>query len=148
MLSATLSVGFFPVGNATQTTFTYYNPSNPSNNFIFRSNNTVIVASLAGVNENFTSLEVLNDITLNNSQNNFTSLWIQNPVQNNIQINAQNTLENADIRITDMLAKTIYKTNKVTVNGVYEIPISLNKGIYFITISNENGSITKKIIKN
>jgi hypothetical protein len=47
-----------------------------------------------------------------------------------------------------MLGKTIYTVNHQNINGTLEIPVSLTKGIYLININTENGSITKKIIKN
>ena len=76
------------------------------------------------------------------------SVWIKNPVQNTIEINSTNAIENANISITDMLGKSIYQLQNQTVSGTFEIPVSLTKGIYLITISNNNGSITKKVIKS
>lgn len=148
VLSVTLYVSIFPVGTASQTTYAYYNPNDATNNFIFRSVNTVVVASAAGINENITSLEVVNSATLGNANNTLKSVWVQNPVQNNIEINTSDAIENANIRITDMLGKTIYHAGNQTLSGTVELPASLNKGIYLLTISNEDGSITKKLIKN
>jgi hypothetical protein len=76
------------------------------------------------------------------------SVWIQNPVQNSININSSNTIDNATIFVTDMLGKTIYQAKNESINGTLEIPISLTKGIYLITIENEKGSVTKKIVKS
>ena len=75
------------------------------------------------------------------------SLWIQNPIANTIQINSSNTIENVNITITDISGKTIFSILNQTINGSLELPISISKGMYLITIQNENGSITKKIIK-
>ena len=76
------------------------------------------------------------------------TLWVKNPVENSIEINTSYTINNADISITDMLGKNIYQTKNQTISGTYEIPLALTKGVYLVTIGNENGSITKKIVKN
>lgn len=148
VLSVTLYVSIFPVGTASQTSYAYYDPNDPTNNFKFRSVNTVVVASAAGINENVTTLEVANSATLGNSQNTLQSVWIKNPIQNTIEINSMETIENATIKITDMLGKTIYEIKSQTINSVLEIPVSLTRGMYLISIGTENGSVTKKIIRS
>ena len=148
VLSVTLYVSIFPVGTASQTTYAYYDPNDSTNNFKFRSVNTVVVASAAGINENITSLEVANSATLGSAHNTLQSFWVQNPVQNGIEINASDSIDNASIRITDMLGKTIYHAKNQNITGTFEIPVSLTKGIYLLTVGNENGSITKKLVKN
>lgn len=148
VLSVTLYVSIFPVGTASQTTYAYYNPGDATNNFVFRSVNTVVQAAAAGINQDVTSLEVANSATLGNINNTLKSVWVENPVQDNIEINTYDSIENADIRITDLMGKTIYQANNQTVSGTFEIPVSLTKGIYLLTIGNENGRITKKIVKN
>ena len=148
VLSVTLYLSIFPVGTASQTTYAYYEPNDITNNFKFRSLNTVVVASAAGINQNDTTMEIGTMPVLANTHNTLQSVWIQNPVQNTIEINSSSTIENAAIYLTDMLGKTIYQTKNETINGTLEIPISLTKGIYLIKIGNQNGDITKKIIKS
>ncbi len=148
VLSVTLYVSIFPVGTASQTTYAYYDPNDVTNNYKFRSVNTVIVASAAGINENNTTYEIGSIPTLAVADNVLPTAWIQNPVQNIIQINTAAIIENADIVVTDLLGKTIYQIDNQTLSGTFEMPVSLTKGIYLITISTENGSITKKIIKS
>ncbi|WP_264519690.1 T9SS type A sorting domain-containing protein [Flavobacterium sp. N1994] len=148
VLSVTLYLSIFPVGTASQTTYAYYETNDSTNNFKFRSLNTVVVSSAAGINQNDTTYEIGTMPVLGNTYNTLQSVWIQNPVQNTIEINSGNPIENANISITDMLGKTIYQSKNETINGTLDIPISLTKGIYLITIGNENGSITKKIIKS
>ncbi|WP_293871049.1 T9SS type A sorting domain-containing protein [Flavobacterium sp.] len=148
VLSVTLYLSIFPVGTASQTTYTYYDPSDATNNFKFRSLNTVVVASAAGINQNNTTYEIGFVPLLSNTNIALQSLWIQNPVSNAIEINSSSAIDNATIVITDLLGKTIYQTINNTIIGSFEIPISLNKGIYLITINNENGTITKKIVKS
>lgn len=147
VLSVTLYLSIFPVGTASQTTYAYYDPTDLMNNFKFRSLNTVVVASAAGINENNTTIEIGVPM-LGIANHNLQTVWIQNPVQNTIEINTSETIENVNISITDMLGKTIYQAKNETINGIFQIPVSLNKGIYLVTIGNENGSITKKVVKN
>jgi hypothetical protein len=148
VLSVTLYLSIFPVGTASQTTYAYYEPNDPTNNFKFRSLNTIVQSSVAGINQNDTTYEIGNTPPLGNHVNSFESVWIQNPVQNTLAIYTSNTIEDASITITDMLGKTIYQTKNEMINVVFEVPVLLTKGIYLITIGNKSGSITKKLVKN
>jgi hypothetical protein len=148
VLSVTLYVSIFPVGTASQTTYAYYDPTDSSNNYKFRSVNTVIVASAAGINENNTTYEIGNLPTLGIASDGLQSVWVQNPVHGTIEINSPVTIENADISVTDILGKTIYQIKNASLNGTLEIPLSLTKGMYLVTIENEGGKTTKKIVKN
>ena len=148
VLSVTLYLSIFPIGTASQTTYAYYDPSDSTNNFKFRTLNTVVVASSAGINQNNTTMEIGNIPILAITNHDFQSVWVQNPVENTININTTSVIDNATISITDMLGKTIYQAKNETINGTFEIPVSLTKGIYLITIVSEKGSVTKKIVKN
>lgn len=147
-LSVTLYIGIFPVGTASQTTYAYYERNDPTNNFKFRSLNTVVVASAAGINQNDTTYEIGTMPVLANTDFALQSVWIKNPVQNTIEINSSNAIENATITVTDMLGKSIGQLQNQTISGTFEIPLSLTRGIYLITIRNTYGSITKKIVKS
>lgn len=115
-----------------------------------------VASSIPTVNENHVTLnqnnvafaisEILNG-ELATNEIAFESLWIKNPATNSIEINTYYTIEKADIKVSDILGKTIYETKNNTLNGSFEIPLSLNKGLYLVTISSEKGSITKKILK-
>jgi len=101
------------VGTASQTTYAYYEANDSTNNFKFRSLNTVVVSSAAGINQNDTTYEIGTMPVLANTNIALQTLWIQNPAHNSIQINTTNSIDHADISVTDMLGKTIYqaKTN-------------------------------------
>jgi hypothetical protein len=148
VLAVTLYVSIFPVGTASQTTYTYYDPLDTGNNFKFRSLNTIVQAAAAGIDQNDTTYEIGIPPILSIATNPFQTVWIQNPVQNSIEINTSEPIENANISVTDMLGKTIYQAKNQNINGVFEIPVSLTKGIYLVIIGNENGSIAKKIVKS
>lgn len=147
VLNVTLYVSIFPVGTASQTTYAYYDPTDMTNNFIFRSINTVVFSSAAGIDQNDTTYEV-GAPALSNTSLALQTIWIQNPVENAIKINITNPIENAKISVTDILGKTIYQSKNQSIDGTLELPVSLNKGIYLVTIDTEDGSITRKIIKN
>jgi hypothetical protein len=116
-----------------------------------------VASSIPTVNENHVTLNsnnvtfALNEIisgALSTNDQVLTSLWIKNPADKTIEINSDYSIENAAITVTDMLGKIIYSVKHQNINGTLEIPVSLTKGIYLININTENGSITKKIIKN
>jgi hypothetical protein len=146
VLSVTLYLSIFPIGTATQTTYAYYENNDPTSNFKFRSINTVVSAT--GINQNDTTYDIGTMPIMENVHHMLESVWIQNPIEKTITINSSSAAEKLTINLTDMLGKTIYQTKNETINGTLEIPISINKGMYFITIGNENGTITKKLIKN
>jgi hypothetical protein len=125
---------------------------------ITSSTTTPFAASLIPtVNENHVTLNAnnvafaLNEIlngTLTTVNPVFETLWIKNPVSNTIEINTSYAIDNASVSISDMLGKTIYQSKNNNINGTFEIPVSLTKGVYLITIGNESGNVTKKIVKN
>ncbi|WP_291132742.1 T9SS type A sorting domain-containing protein [Flavobacterium sp. UBA7682] len=116
-----------------------------------------VASSIPTVNENHVTLnqnnvtfalnEIINGVLSTNNPA-LETLWVKNPLADNIEINTSYTIENANITVTDMLGKSIYTTKNQTINGTLEIPVTLTKGVYLITIGNEKGSITKKIVKN
>lgn len=149
VLNLSLNYSFFTnIGTVTQTSYSYYDNTLGTNDPIFRSSTTVAVVSLLSINQTDITLEKYIAPPLNNENFDFASLWINNPINNTIQINTANAIENAAISVTDMLGKTIFSSTNQTINGTLEIPISLSNGMYLITIKNEKGSSTKKIIKD
>lgn len=98
-------------------------------------------------NVTFALNEILNPVLNTNQNLALNSVWIKNPIENSVQINSNYTIENASISITDILGKNVFNANNQTINGTLEIPVSLSNGVFLITIKNEKGSITKKIVK-
>jgi len=127
---------YSPVTGTSNTPFAAYSiPTVNENHVTLNSNNVTFALN-----------EILNSpLALSNPD--LETLWIKNPVENSIEINTSYSIDKANIVITDMLGKTIYQSKNNTINGTLEIPISLTKGIYLITIGNDNGTITKKIVK-
>ena len=75
------------------------------------------------------------------------SIWIKNPIKNSLEINTNYAIQNASIKVTDMLGKELFSTTNVSINGSLEIPVFLSNGVYLVTISNDGDSVTKKIVK-
>jgi hypothetical protein len=103
--------------------------------------------TLTDTNVAFALSEIFNPALTTNESEALNSIWVKNPIENSVQINSNYEIENASISIKDVLGKTIFNVNNQTINGRLEIPVSLSKGVYLISIKNKNGSITKKIIK-
>ena len=103
--------------------------------------------TLTATNVAFALNEILNPVLTTNQNIALNSIWIKNPVENSIQINSNYAIENADITVTDIVGKTILNSNNQTINGTLEIPVSLSKGVYLITIKTGKESIIKKVIK-
>lgn len=149
VLNLSLNYSIFNnVGTVTQTTYSYFDNNLGDNNPIFRSIKTDAVVSLLSVNESNTTLERFTTVLLDNNKNKLENISIQNPISDYITIYSPQNIDNANIKVTDLLGKIIYSSENNNINGPFEVPISLTKGIYLINISNEKGNITKKIIKN
>ena len=136
------------VGTINQTSYSYYDSILGTTNPIFRSTTSVSVFPLASINQTDISLEKFDSIILSTTKNVFASIWIKNPIENSIEINSQYPIDNATIIVTDILGKIIYQTKNISIQGVFEIPILLTNGVFLVSISNDNGSVSKKIVKN
>jgi pimeloyl-ACP methyl ester carboxylesterase len=116
-----------------------------------------VASSIPTVNENHVTLNpqnltfILNEILntqLSNPENSFlNSIWIKNPISNSIEINSSYLIENASIKISDVLGKTILELNNQSINNTLEVPVSISNGIYFVEIKTEKGLVIKKLIK-
>jgi pimeloyl-ACP methyl ester carboxylesterase len=116
-----------------------------------------VASSIPTINENHITFNAqnvafaLNEIVnppLSISNAELESIWVQNPVENVIEINANYSLENVSVLLTDMLGKNIYQSNNQTIHGSLSIPIDVSKGIYLLTIDNGKQRVTKKLVKN
>jgi hypothetical protein len=128
-----------------------YAPINSSSTTPFAASSIPTVnenhVTLTPTNVTFALNEILNPVLSSNQNQSMNSIWIKNPIANAIEINSSYSIENASIIITDLLGKTILKLEEQNINGSIEIPITLSKGVYLVTIKNENETITKKLIK-
>ncbi len=119
------------------------------------SNTPFLAQSVPLVNENHVTLNAQNTSFAWNEILNtplavdhfmFSNLFIKNPTQNTIEIKSSETITDATVTLVDVMGKTmLYKSNQ-TIDANYQIPISISKGIYFISIKNAAGSTTRKLI--
>ena len=101
---------------------------NVSDQFSIEVDNVSVVVGTAGVNN-----ELLNSIKVYPTQ-----------VVNTLNINSENTIKN--VQIFDLTGKTIKNINAD--NNILEIDLSdLSSGYFFVKITTEVGSISKKILK-
>ena len=116
-----------------------------------------VASSIPTVNENHVTFNAqnvvfaLNEIlnpplsTMDNSVLN--GVWVKNPIQNNLEIYTSYNLENATVKVTGVLGKTIATFDNLSINQRIELPVTLQSGMYMVTIKTDNGIITKKVIK-
>jgi pimeloyl-ACP methyl ester carboxylesterase len=102
--------------------------------------------TLTQENTLFAVNEILNNVFSVQEQA-FADIAVQNPISNSI--NLTSSIINNDVRIslTDISGKTIMDLDHQTIEGFYQLPVNLTQGMYFLTLSNETGKITKKLIR-
>lgn len=84
-----------------------------------------------------------NDVDMNN----IVSVY-PNPVSDNLNIQTNEKLNNAEVKIFNQMGQIVYGNKFDAVSGVQNIDLkSYPAGIYMVYIKSEKGTITKKIIK-
>jgi pimeloyl-ACP methyl ester carboxylesterase len=125
-----------PVTGSSNTAFdAYYAPTANENH-----------VTLTPANMAFALNEILNPLAV--AHHAFSGLQIENPVGHTLNLYTSNPIANVDITITDISGKRVFTKGNVTIEGSYQIPVSLTSGMYFLNIRNGEGSITKKLMKN
>lgn len=95
------------------------------------------------------ALEEIIPSTLNvNNYENENFKLSKNPVKNTLTFSNNNTLENAQITITDITGKQVINIDNFSIQPNADIPVNLNNGMYIIQIKNNDGFqyITKFIV--
>jgi hypothetical protein len=143
---------FIPTNSALSIT----NTSNWYQPVAISSNTPFLAQSVPSVNENHVTLDAqntafaLNEILnppLSVEHTIFSDMFIKNPIQNTIEISSAAPITDATVTLVDVLGKTMTSKSNQTIDGNYQIPIAISKGIYFLTIKNASGSVTRKLIK-
>jgi hypothetical protein len=121
---------------------TFYNYVNPNPAYVkyfvgFTAPACNLAKSSSLVKSNY--VQKMTGIEENVEINNLVSVY-PNPATDNLQI--QTTLQIKEIAITDITGRTIYTTIAKTINCS-----SFAKGVYFITLTTENGKAVKKFVK-
>ncbi len=151
-----LKIGYFNFipaisGMAVSNTNNYYSNINSSSTTPFAA------YSIPTVNENHVTFNPENvqfaldeiyadDGTLATQQNPIQQLVIENPVKQVLKIKSNYILRNADVTLSDMSGKRVFNKTFKTISGNLEIPMSVTKGIYILTISSGKEKITKKVM--
>lgn len=151
-----LKIGYFNFipaisGMAVSNTNNYYSNINSSSTTPFAA------YSIPTVNENHVTFNPENvqfaldeiyadDGTLATQQNPIQQLVIENPVKQVLKIKSNYILRNADVTLSDMSGKRVFNKTFKTISGNLEIPMSVSKGIYILTISSGKEKITKKVM--
>jgi pimeloyl-ACP methyl ester carboxylesterase len=102
---------------------------------------------LTPANVAFTLNELINPNVLSNQNFGFSGLFIKNPIGNEIEVTSSISINNATISLIDMTGKVIISKENQTIDSNYKIPVSISKGIYLLTIINEEGNRTEKVIR-
>ena len=87
----------------------------------------------------------------NNNPSSLPSEWIVNiypiPANNELFISTNNRIEEIKVVITDVNSRIVGIYELTTNNSVGNIKLDMNSGIYFVTLSNNNGEkVTKKLV--
>jgi pimeloyl-ACP methyl ester carboxylesterase len=115
-----------------------------------------LASSIPTVNENHMTLNAQNVLfayneivgpTLSNQSVTFSNLLVKNPINASIEINSPTKIANATLTLTDVLGKIIFTKNNQDIEGNYTIPVTASRGMYLLTITNNEGSVVKKLIK-
>ena len=103
--------------------------------------------TLTAANLAFVLNEILNPV-MGTPENSIAGLQVLNPVSETINLMSAELLSAASLKICDLTGKQVYEANNLNIHGFFPVDVSLESGIYFLTISSEGRSITKKIITN
>jgi hypothetical protein len=125
---------------------------------LYNSDNLYIVAFLAEYNSNQNNRNVLNvvkeKITPNSEilgvqeeqGNSFISLF-PNPSNGNMYINSPKSLNTYEIKAIDIMGRCVFIETLNQVGNQAQLDLSaLNNGVYFLSISSENGNFIEKVI--
>ena len=145
-------------GQSYQKTYTLTVPTPTNSASLYNSDNLYIVAFLAEYNSNQNNRNVLNvvkqKITPNSEilglqeqqGNSFISLF-PNPSNGNMYINSPKSLNTYEIKAIDIMGRCVFIETLNQVGNQAQLDLSaLNNGVYFLSISSENGNFIEKVI--
>jgi len=145
-------------GQSYQKTYTLTVPTPTNSASLYNSDNLYIVAFLAEYNSNQNNRIVLNvvkqKITPNSEilgvqeeqGNSFISLF-PNPSNGNMYINSPKSLNTYEIKAIDIMGRCVFIETLNQVGNQAQLDLSaLNNGVYFLSISSENGNFIEKVI--
>lgn len=145
-------------GQSYQKTFTLTVPTPTNAASLYNSDNLYIVAFLAEYSSNQNNRNVLNVVKekitpnseilgLQEKQENTVLSLFPNPSSGNIYIKSPTSVNTYQIKVIDLTGRCVYMENLNQVGNQAELDLSvLNNGVYFLSISSENGNFVEKVI--
>ena len=145
-------------GQSYQKTFTLTVPTPTNAANLYNSDNLYIVAFLAEYSSNQNNRNVLNVVKekitpnseilgLQEKQENTVLSLFPNPSNGSIYINSPRSVNTYQIKVIDLTGRCVYIENLNQVGNQAQLDLSaLNNGVYFLSISSENGSFIEKVI--
>lgn len=94
---------------------------------------TVIVTSCTGIGDN---------------KDNVGLQVYPNPTQGLMTVTVDANMDQAQIRVIDMVGKVVYEQANININGSYKANVDLStlpQGVYFVTVSGGDKNISKKV---
>lgn len=128
---------YAPVTNASVTPFAATQVPTANENHV----------TLTPENMAFALNEILNPLLARENNEAFSGITVKNPFSNSIEIFAEKPISGATITLVDLSGKQLYSASSQLVSGKYTIPISLSNGLYLLKIENQQGSTTRKLIR-
>ena len=149
VITISLNYGFLSnIGTITQTTYSYYSTDLSGVNApLFRTSTTVSVVPLASINQTDELMETFLSVTLGTKADAFEANSLQiapNPVKDILQLKTNENVVPKSVSILDSSGRIVY--TRETSDKILDVS-SLQKGIYFVKIDTNEGTLTKKIIK-
>jgi len=136
------------VGTVKRTTICYFDTSNQYPVPVFKSTTTIVnIPMLSVANQTTTQLQNLVAVNLNNAEHVFSNknVLYPNPAHDVLSIQNNDFSKITNIAITDASGRIVLQSNSVE-NGINVS--SLQNGVYFVTLTSDQGTFTEKLIKN
>jgi pimeloyl-ACP methyl ester carboxylesterase len=77
-----------------------------------------------------------------------SQLWVQNPMQEQLTVQTSQPIEGVHLQLFDIHGRIMLSQNNITIHQDWQVPITLEKGIYLLQMSNQEFNHTQKLIKN
>jgi hypothetical protein len=75
-------------------------------------------------------------------------LQVKNPMGSQLELYTPNEVTASTLQLTDMTGKIIWTSSLPSFTGLVTVPMDLSVGAYLLTLSNESGKKTFKLIKS
>ncbi len=105
-------------------------------------NNAATIVGYGGIANTLCFAVGINEVTTNN-----LFFLSPNPSEGNFIISFEGTIMNGNIEILNVLGESVFTENIFNVSKKEINVKNISLGIYFVKVQTENGSVTKKIIK-